>query len=323
MSITEDDEVEWVAPKRLECRSSHETNLLLRSEGSSAPGFASSLLIDGNISKYLQGHNVFGSRDMTALVLQAFKHIYEKHEEHFSGYTNYEMTCARIKRGDFLVKMFDVNDLFDVGNDHSVESFLHAVEMKARTRTGRALRDKGAVYLQKHSRRWAIKLYNKFRELHAKGKGHKLPEYLQDIGLEDHAKGKVRLELRLMSLELKDLCLTHGYHFTEQKIAQLFSDYMGRIQMNSQFQLVDDVMLSLPRYLQSSYLLWSRGSCLKDILPEPTFYRHRKQLLEYGIDITLMRDEKTDSNVVPIIRVLEATPVATPSWAYEKGLVVC
>ncbi len=195
--------------------------------------------------------------------------------------------------------------------------------MKCRTRTGRALRDKGSVYFQKYSRRWALKAYNKLREMNARGKTHKLPSHLKNIGLEDHVRGKVRIELRLMALELKDIGMTHGRHFTEEAIAQLFNHYVGRIEMNSQFQLIDEEMLRLPRPVQSSYQLWSQGFCLKDMLPKNTFYRHRKLLLEHGIDITLMRDDRVESNVVPIIRVLEAKSVAIPDWAKDKGLVAC
>ncbi len=323
MAMEPDGSVEWVSPKRLECRSSHETSIMVRSSGGDGHGFATSLLMDGNLAKFLQGHNVFGSRDLKKLTLLAFQKVFEFYFDHLDGWCNYELTCARIAKGDFLVKMLDINNLYDIGNDHSVESFLHAIEMKARSRTGRALRDKGSVYVQKHSRRWAIKFYNKLREILARGKSHKLPEHLQGIGLEDYVRGKVRAELRLMSLELKDLGLTHGYHFTEQAIAHLFDNYMGRIEMSAQFQLIDEEMLKLPRSVQSTYQLWKQGFCLKDMLPHNTFYRHRRLLLDLGIDITLMRDDRVESNVVPIIRVLEATPVSVPYWAYEKGLIAC
>ncbi|WP_410204808.1 phage/plasmid replication protein [Acinetobacter baumannii] len=33
------------------------------------------------------------------------------------------------------------------------------------------------------------------------------------------------------------------------------------------------------------------------------------------------KSPKEKSNVIPLIRVLEAKPVGIPDWAYEKGLV--
>ena len=55
-----------------------------------------------------------------------------------------------------------------------------------------------------------------------------------------------------------------------------------------------------------------------------TYYRYRKELLEFGIDIANVQDvDKPLDNVVPLVRVLEALPASIPDWAYEKKLVVC
>jgi II/X family phage/plasmid replication protein len=51
------------------------------------------------------------------------------------------------------------------------------------------------------------------------------------------------------------------------------------------------------------------------------FYKRRKQLLEYSIDIAILQDKEEESNIVPMIRYLEAVPMGIPDWAYQKGLV--
>ena len=44
--------------------------------------------------------------------------------------------------------------------------------------------------------------------------------------------------------------------------------------------------------------------------------------MEYGIDISIVKDlDAEPSNVVPMIRYLEAVPMGIPDWAYSKGLV--
>ena len=54
------------------------------------------------------------------------------------------------------------------------------------------------------------------------------------------------------------------------------------------------------------------------------FYRYRRKLKEYDIDIGILRDvEKDTNNVIPLMRVLEAQPVGIPDWAIEQGLVAC
>ena len=52
-----------------------------------------------------------------------------------------------------------------------------------------------------------------------------------------------------------------------------------------------------------------------------TYYRYRKELLEFGIDIANVQDvDKPLDNVVPLVRVLEALPASIPDWAYEKKI---
>ena len=52
----------------------------------------------------------------------------------------------------------------------------------------------------------------------------------------------------------------------------------------------------------------------------PPDKRSTKIAKEYGVDIS-SKSPKEKSNVIPLIRVLEAKPVGIPHWAYEKNLV--
>lgn len=323
LSITPEGDIEWQSIKRLDCRSSWESNLMLRSVGAAGHGFASGLMIDGNISKFLQGHNVIGSRDLNRLVYLAFEKIYQIYEDHFHGWSNPELTLARIKKGDYLVKMLDINQLYDIGNDASVEAWLHAAEMRARSRHGRSSRDKGTVYLGKSSRRWGIKFYNKFREMQCKAgkKGHDLPLELQDQGLETFVVGKLRAELRIFSKELEKHGLKQGKDFTTKIIDNLFTAYLEKIDMTAQATLIDDQLLKMPRALQATYQLWRQGADLFHLMAPRTFYRHRTELKTYGIDISMPHLSPERNNVIPLIRVIEAKPVPNPQWAYEKGLI--
>jgi II/X family phage/plasmid replication protein len=60
---------------------------------------------------------------------------------------------------------------------------------------------------------------------------------------------------------------------------------------------------------------------LRVILPRKTFYRYRKQLQEHGIDIAVRQPHEDRSNVVPLMRVLEAKPAPIPDWAYGTHLL--
>jgi len=321
LSIESDGSIAWESPKSLICRSSHETSLKIKSAGGNGEGRATTLFIDGNLAKFLQGHNVFGSRDLNMLLLLAFRKVYQLQGDHLHSCSSPSLTEAAIKKGNYKVKMLDINQLYDVGNDVSVESWLHAAHMRARSRHGRSSRDKGTVYLGKSSKRWAFKFYNKHREMFARGKTHQLPLYLQNIGLEEFIQGKLRAELRIFGKELEKHGITHGKHVTQQKLGELFNTYLGKIDMTTQATLIDEQLLKMPRTLQGTYQLWRQGADLRQLLAKPTFYRHRSMLIEYGIDIAAMHLEPEYNNVVPLIRVIEAKPVGIPQWAYERGLI--
>lgn len=322
ISLENDGSIEWEAVKKTVCRSSHETTIKIKSVGGDGKGRATALQIDGNLCKFLQGHNIMGSRDLNTLLLLTFRKILEWLPEHFNGCCSPELAESRIKRGDYLVKMLDINQLYECGNDASVEAWLHAAHMRALSRHGKASRDKGTVYLGQHSRRWGMKFYNKHRELTAKGKTHQLPKHLQGVGLEQFIQGKLRAELRIFGKELLKHNITHGYHLNAQTINELFNSYLGKIDMTTQATLIDEQLLKMPRTIQGSYQLWRQGADLRQLLYHNTFYRHRRALLEYGIDINAMCLSPEHNNVVPLMRIIEAVPVSNPAWAYELGLIV-
>ncbi|WP_373366171.1 phage/plasmid replication protein, II/X family [Vibrio parahaemolyticus] len=64
---------------------------------------------------------------------------------------------------------------------------------------------------------------------------------------------------------------------------EVYKEYLGRVEMSDQ-KPIDDITLKLPRHLGLTYLSWKEGYCLKTTLPKNTFYRHRRELLEFGIE---------------------------------------
>lgn len=75
-----------------------------------------------------------------------------------------------------------------------------------------------------------------------------------------------------------------------------------------------DVVESLRPTLRAAVAAWEAGHDLRSMFPRPTFYRYRKALLPHGLDIAVVKPS-TPSNVVPMIRILEAVPAGVPAWA--------
>ncbi|HEM6718921.1 TPA: Replication-associated protein G2P [Citrobacter koseri] len=316
VSVDADGAIEWESVKRLTVRGSYEATMKVRSVGSDGEGRATHLYIDGNPSKFLQGHSVVGSDDLQGLALTTYAKILSLlHIPH--DLTSYRMVMS----GKYKISRIDINYMYSLSTVENVRAWLYAAEFKAKTRHGRASGKGGTVYLGKNSRRWSLKFYSKYDEHVSGKKGHQIAEDFVQAGLLAWAKDKLRIELTLRTTELIDLNLTNGGNWNSQTPFELFSDYVGRIEMNQNTILSDERIVKLPRKIQSTYLLWKQGANMKEMLPHNTFYRHRRELLSFGIDINFYCESPDSNNVVPLVRTLEAKPAKIPSWVYEKGLI--
>ncbi|EFO3893049.1 Replication-associated protein G2P [Escherichia coli] len=316
ISLDASGEVEWKAVKRLAVRGSHESSLYVRSVGSDREGRCSHLYIDGNPSKFLQGHNVVGSDDLRGLAVAVYARVLS-----LLNIPHHMCSYREVLDGMFRLLRVDINYMFELGSLDNVRNWLYAAEFKARTRHGRATGKGGTVYFGQHSRRWSGKGYSKYDEHMSGKKGHQIPAEFVYAGLLDWTKDKLRLELVLRSLELKTINQSLGKSWTAETAMKLFTDYIGRIEMSQNVLLSDEKINKLSRCVRSTYLLWKQGVNLKSVLPKPTFFRHRKELLDFGIDINFYCETPDKNNIIPMVRVLEARPAEIPQWIYEKGLI--
>jgi II/X family phage/plasmid replication protein len=68
-----------------------------------------------------------------------------------------------------------------------------------------------------------------------------------------------------------------------------------------------------------AYNSWVEGHDLRNILPKNTFYRYRREMLEFGIDISVSKkDERTKP--IPIKDIVNQEPAKIPSWAYGTNI---
>ncbi len=314
LSVNPDGTEEWCSPRRLQATGSFEKSISIKSIDCGGVGQASHLWCNGNPSKFLQGHNVFGSDDAVSLLYDVFCILVKQFDLHPTQEEIY-----RIKTGDYPLKMVDVNYSFSLPCRIDVLAFIRALEFKAKTRHGRPSMKGGTLYFGKNSKRWAIKLYCKAEEIETK-RGE-IPLKLIGQGIETWAEDKLRIELRLLKKELEDLNIKKVKDLDKQTLQRLFNEYLRKIDMNEQIKLTEEVMMEMPNKLRSTYTLWSEGHDLRSMISKATYYRHRIDLKEFGINIDLRPESTTKTNVVPLVRILEAVPAEIPYWAFEKGFV--
>jgi len=318
MRIDAAGEIEYTVPHRTQVKGSHDASISIKSQGNYCEGKLDVLHVSGNFAKFLQGHNIIGSRNINAQIWQGLKLLCTNLS--LSGiHLADSIDWDSVHSGNIEIDRIDINSMYSLPSNSDVNSWLRAAEYSSRTRHGRPVNSKGTVYWGKNSRRWSIKAYNKAEEIKASG-DHKLQQYEIFEPLREFAQGKLRLELTLRQLELRTLGIHTASQLNETTVNKLFTSYMGKLTMTQKVLLNDVESLDVPRAALSTYHMWKMGMVPFDMLPKATFYRQRKQLLEFGIDIS-NPSPQSNSNVVPLIRVLEAEPVSNPDWAYNLRLI--
>lgn len=316
VSVDANGEIQWKTVKRLAVRGSNESEMYVRSQGSDGEGRATHIYIDGNPSKFLQGHNVVGSDDLRGLAVTVYARILSQ-----LNIPHHMQSYFEVLNGNFKIVRVDINYMYSLETLENVRAWLYAAEFKAKTRHGRATGKGGTVYMGKSSRRWSLKFYSKYDEHMGGKKGHLIPAQFVYEGLLDWTKDKLRIELVLRSQQLKELNLNLGKSWNNETANNIFSDYIGRLEMSQNTLLSDKTIMELPRSARSTYLLWKQGANMREVLPKTTFFRQRKQLLAYGVDINFYCESPDSNNVIPLVRTLEAKPAEIPAWMYEKGLI--
>lgn len=309
-SLDRDGNTEWLSNKKTMVEGSYSTNIQIQSLTDTQ------IYISGNPTKFLQGHNVFGTNDLVGLMGKFFDELLKKEE---LGLCPDPYQYANIKDGHYELSRVDVNETWHLNSQFDVMSWIRSLGETAFLKHRGAGQFSGdTAYFGKNSRRWSLKCYSKGQEINARG--HRIPDEIAIPELLEYARKALRIEGVTRQLELKKRQLHIASNWDVDTAEGLLLEYISKLEMSDVYMLKDDVLDSLPSRLRLAYQAWLNGDDLKAVLPRPTFYRYRKQILEYGVDIS-SKSPKEKSNVIPLIRVLEAKPVGIPDWAYERNLV--
>ena len=83
-----------------------------------------------------------------------------------------------------------------------------------------------------------------------------------------------------------------------------------------------DKLFEIPKFARMTYELWTRGADVRQFVSDRKYYKDRKVLLSFGIDISIPKPNSDPNiNVVPLKKVLELQPAGIPEWAYGTELV--
>jgi II/X family phage/plasmid replication protein len=319
LSVKPSGEIEWACQKRSSVRGSYSSEIHIRTAKHTAEQ-NTHIEISGNPVKFFQGHNLWGTDDLQALVIATIEHIAhtlaigtsDDHKEWQSG--NIQLTRV------------DCTQSFHLESSAAVLAWLRAAEQTAYlSHRGRGQLTKGStLYFGKHSRRWSLKLYAKGQEVRRSGHGQEsiiaLPHALA------WADKTLRAELTLRSMELKRIGKSlvsdwsTDYHDFERVTGALLRERFEGMTMTTTENLSSEIIQSFRPALRTAYLSWQSGVDLRQVLTRRSFYRYRKELLKHEVDIATVLPKDLPSNVVPLFRTLEAIPATVPAWAIGTSL---
>lgn len=308
--------VERETDRRLQVRGSHESTLAVRGGGGE-------LEISGNPAKWLQGHNLFGSSHPIKLVYWVMRRLIPLlslsptlDERRSWVYGNYDLLRV------------DATRMYDLGSNAEVVRFLSGAAVVAKGRYQKASAyGSDTVYIGQRSSRATVKFYNKLQELLTRG--HMLPDTLtpeERQMLLEFAEGQLRYELTLRSKELAERGLRPASAWSSETADRLLNERLGKIELNDALRLAEDVVGQLPPKLVPIYDAWRAGRDLKQLYAKNTFYRYRRQLLAFDIDIAEVRPRE----IVPETQYLMGRPlksflvgpgVSIPEWAKGTDLL--
>jgi II/X family phage/plasmid replication protein len=307
LALSTAGELDWGIYKRMEMEGSHSTKIQIRSAFMADGGQA--IRVSGNLAKWFQGHNIFGTNNLQGLVHEALSKVMA-----MGGITPSEIESSRWKSGDIDLLRVDVTESVDFGNRERVLNAIRSLDATANLKfRGRGQYNGHSLLFGKGSRHWSLTLYSKGAELQK----HKLPLSLLETSLPQIADGLLRIEFRMLSMHLKRLGLDGLFAWGDNTASEVHQSHLEKLEISETTMLDIEKLKGLPPRLHAAYQLWKDGHDLRAMYPRPTFYRYRSQLLVHGIDISVKQERET-TNVIPLRVVLIGKPLVLPEWAMNS-----
>lgn len=302
-SVDAHGEVEWQTQRASKIQGSYETSIQLRCDGHT-------VTFSGNVSRFGRTDNLFGYSfanclNRIAVILHRFGlpaftagQKFYRNVRHTDGSYSQKLayTGATISRID-LTKNYETGS---ISNARAYLEFLATQQGNARLKVA-TTSDGETVHWGAGSRRIYSKVYIKSSEMRKHSMPNDLIEYCEKVGM-------VRFEITAKATQLQDMHCNYLGSFDMKQIEQLFNERASLLKRAE--HTVDDLE-QLPNAFRRTARDYLAGDDLEKRMSRATYYRHRKELLPYGIDIAVRR------NVIdfkPRVRVIELKPAHVPTW---------
>lgn len=303
MGVDVNGEVEWQTKRASRIEGSFETSVQVRCDGNT-------VTFHGNVSRFGRSNNLFGysfgqclirvNNILQRLGLPPFTagQKFYRQVRHDSGECSLRpaWTGATISRID-LTANFETGSMSDA---RAYLAWLSTQQGSSRLKVG-TYPDGETVEWGKGSRYLYQKVYIKSTDMKKRGGPQELIDYCESVGL-------VRFEVTAKSTWLIEKGCNYLGGFDMKQLELLFEE---RTSLLTRAEHTHDDLEELPNAYRRTARDYLAGDDLKKRMSKVSFWRHRKAILPYGIDISVARNVV---NFQPRIRVIELKPASVPTW---------
>jgi hypothetical protein len=312
--------IEWETLKGKQVKGSHETSLRLRCDGTE-------VTLSGNVGRFGRPDNLFNlgwdetiqkANRILALhdlppftpgeqVLKMSPSEYDRKNQLFLAYTGATVSNIHLTANLSTGSLDDAQRVIDWLDGQSMSHI-------KKGRVGSSTAQFGTK-----SGRKLLKFYIKSKEMLAHAKNAAERQVIEQGLVYRFAStlGVVRAELECHRLMLRDHGLRYLGEITMEKLTHLFEqnvEILDRVKVDA--SSLD--IAALPAKVRLTAEAYLRGSNLKAMMNERTWYRHAKILREYGIDIA----EPHNVKAFPIKlsnRPVEIQQIHAPDWYWLES----
>lgn len=300
---------------------SHSTSCTFKSDGES-------LMASGNFGRFNRNDNLFGfdpaavlrkANDVASRIeLPQFRAVSPSacRDGNPSGLVLVGNETAWRPEGagegaDMLhLSRVDLTRNYSTGGLTNARALIRDISRKNTARAKRGIAGDESVWFT--NTRFMLKFYIKALEMAAHGDTEsKAYQYALQHGI-------VRAELELKRRHLADL----GWHDFSQflrawdmgTVHQLFDEYSTPYMQSKGITSPSVFVDSLPQRLRVVASAFLFGQDVRSMLSRRTFYRYRKALLDYGLDIA----DDSPAQISTIVRQVEIQPLTAPDWYWKE-----
>ncbi|AXY61113.1 phage/plasmid replication protein, II/X family [Acinetobacter sp. WCHAc010052] len=235
--------------------------------------------VQGNIFKWLHGQNVTGESNLLKIICNFVEKL-----ENLGFFYPTKAQMFKIKKGNFRVYRVDIKqDLIFYSKDEALRYLDHVIKLGTYPYKKKD-KYKNGCYFGMTSKRWNIRYYHKGTELRDKNR-----RFYTEKELFALAELMVRSEIRVLNPQLKDWCLSYGYHWGNlEKINLIFLEKFNELKLPDVMER--EKILNIDDKSDRKFYAVIKNNCPEDFYCRATISSKKTKFLnEYGIDIDDLR----------------------------------